>query len=108
MIKHKNIIHGLIKILNDVEADWADRDDAATELGNYDDFDGLNALIKVGSRKKEDDTLKETCGESIAQIWLRQKTIDIDALQSLDSITKQQVIALLQTHNPNLIKDYDP
>lgn len=61
----------LIDVLLDHGARSDERDDAATDLGDVDEPEALDALVRVGSNADENETLLETVGEAIAEILSR-------------------------------------
>jgi HEAT repeat protein len=65
-------LQDLIFLLNDDSARIDERDDAAIDLGHFDDPAALDALIAFAQRHDQDDVVAGACGESIAQIWERQ------------------------------------
>jgi hypothetical protein len=62
---------GLLAVLLDPGAPIANRDDAAMDLGDYDESEVLAALLQVGSDADESERVLESVGESIAEILLR-------------------------------------
>ena len=73
---HKRL-EDLVDLLLNNEASIADRDDAAMDLFEYDNDTALNALIKVAKNKDEDPVVLNSCGESIASIWVKRKVLFI-------------------------------
>ena len=61
----------LIETLFDKSAREDERDDAAMDLGSYNDDRALNALTQIGSNPKDDYMILDSCGESIAEIMLQ-------------------------------------
>ena len=59
----------LKKILLDRKASLAERDDAAIDLGDFDDPEALDALMEIAVDPQEEDIILASCGESIALIW---------------------------------------
>jgi hypothetical protein len=55
---------------------WDERDDAASDLADVDEPEVLAALVRVGQVAEEDETLRETAGESIAALLRRHPTWD--------------------------------
>jgi HEAT repeat protein len=90
----------LLEVLLDKSASLADRDDAAMNLGEYDEDRALTALLEVASDPSEDEIVLSSAGESIAQIWLRQRSVDLGQLGGLQSIARDEVIALLEKEMP--------
>jgi len=64
-------ITDLVQLLTDRSARLDERDDAAIDLGGFDDPRAIDALIDVGSAADEERGLAATCGESLAQIASR-------------------------------------
>ena len=67
---------GLISVLLDVAAPCGDRDDAAMELGAFDEPAAETALLKIVTAHSEDEGLIDTAGESLWEIWNRQAKFD--------------------------------
>ncbi len=61
MIEERNKL--LIAILNDPDASITEKDDAAIQLGQFDDEVALNGLISFGMKRNEDKTVLNSCGE---------------------------------------------
>ena len=74
---------GLISVLLDHNADSADRDYAAMDLGGYDDQAAFDALLSVATDPREDPDLQERCGESLAFLCLRRSDFDLATLPPL-------------------------
>ena len=74
---------GLIEALLDVKAAEADRDDAAMDLAAYDEPEVEDALIHVGADASTPNIVAASCGESLAEIWMRKKTLNLDAPEAL-------------------------
>ena len=74
---------GLIEVLLDATASEADRDDAAMDLAAYDEPEVEDALIHVSADASTPNLIAASCGESLAEIWLRKKTLNLDALKLL-------------------------
>ena len=62
---------GLIEVLLDVTASEVDRDGAAIDLGAYDEPEVEEALIRVGADLSTPNSVAASCGESLAEIWMR-------------------------------------
>jgi hypothetical protein len=67
---------GLISVLLDTNAECGDRDDAAMDLGQYDEPAAEEALLKVVLSQTEDEDIADTAGESLWQIWTRKGKVD--------------------------------
>jgi len=53
---------------------------AAMYLGHFDSENALKSLIEFASNDHEDETLLISCGDSIAEIWDRNRDFDIDVV----------------------------
>jgi hypothetical protein len=85
----------LIRILNDKSIDLGVRDDAAMDLGTYDEPEVLDALIQVAVDVNEDELILWSCGESIKDIWLRKgsyssQMINAELLKKLAPAARQE------------------
>ncbi len=69
-------VDGLINVLFDKSAREDERDDAAMDLGSYTENRVLNALAKIASDPNENDTILDSCGESIARILIKLGQFD--------------------------------
>jgi len=96
-----NKISLLIEVLLDKNAREDERDDAAMDLGNYNDDQALNALIKVATDPLEDnDTLSNSCGESIAAIFIKRGQYDRKIVDHLSPSAKNGALAMIQSQRP--------
>lgn len=85
----------LIQVLQDKSIDLGVRDDAAMDLGAYDEPRVLDVLIQVAVDESEDELILWSCGESIKDIWLRrgdysQKVITADLLNNFIPAARQE------------------
>ncbi len=92
---------GLIEILLDVTASEADRDDAAMDLAVYDEPEVEDALIHVGADPSTPNSVAASCGESLAEIWMRKKALNLDALKLLKDAACNEAIGLLRAREPS-------
>lgn len=76
----------LIDLLMDKTTSIADRDDAAMDLFEFNEDDALDALIKIAQDTNEDPTVLNSCGESIASIWVKRNKFDKNCF---DNLTKE-------------------
>jgi hypothetical protein len=79
----------LVEILFDKDAPLAERDDAATDLGDYNE--ALEFLLSFASKNSEPTLLLQTCGTSIAEIWKRQGQFDDTLLRQLSKPAADEV-----------------
>ena len=94
---------GLIEVLLDVTASEADRDDAAMDLAAYNAPEVEEALIRVGADSSTPNTVAASCGESLAEIWLRKKTLNLDALKRLQGEACHEAIGLIRVREPSWV-----
>lgn len=100
----KDIIQMLIEILLDKNLREDERDDAAMDLGEYNDLRALRALIKVASDPDENMTVMDSCAESIGSILIARNEFDNSILDGLAPIAKKIVIKFIKINKPNLIQ----
>lgn len=91
MRNHQSDVERLVKILLDKDALIEDRDDAAMDLGAFNDDKALNALIQVGTDETEHDIILWSCGASISDIWLKRGSYNRIVLDSLSKKARQEV-----------------
>lgn len=69
-------LEGLLSILFKLKASLSDREMAASDLGAYDEIIAEAALIHIGQRPDEPESLLEMCGTSLGDIWRRKGRFD--------------------------------
>jgi hypothetical protein len=92
---------GLIEVLLDATAPEADRDDAAMDLAAYDDSEVEDALIRVGVEPSAPGAVAASCGESLAEIWLRRGKMNLAALKRLRREARNEALALIRSREPS-------
>lgn len=76
------------------------RDDAAEALASCKDvIKAEYALLKAIASPKLDDSLRRTCAESIAVLWIKLGYFEMDKLNSLTGIVRQIVEDHLKAAN---------
>ena len=83
------------------EEDW---DDAARDLGRYDEPEAEEALIKKATDLSIDDDLADVCGESLAEIWCRRGVIDQEILARLHPVAREIATGTIQALCPDLLQ----
>jgi hypothetical protein len=73
----------LINALLIKNTDEAGRDDAARNLGAYDEPEVEEALVTVASDPETEPMVARSCGESLAEIWIRQHRLPEEVLPRL-------------------------
>ena len=90
----------LINVLLDDTAREDEKDDAAMDLGKYDDDRALTVLSQVASNPNENAMVQDSCGESIAKILLRRGLYNRDIIDTLTPIAKDAVYSYIKTVKP--------
>src|SRR4051812_42203300 len=96
---------GLISVLLDRTASGAERDDAAMDLGAYDDKRVLEVLLAVAADPAEDQAIAGSAGESIAEIWLRTGEFDRAVLARLAPVARAEALGLVRSQQPEWLAD---
>ncbi|WP_068469656.1 hypothetical protein [Candidatus Protochlamydia phocaeensis] len=94
----------LISILFDNEAREDERHDAVMAMGKFNDKRALNALLTITLNPKEDNIILSSCGESIAQIWIKQNSFDKIAYDQLPSLAKTEAEMYIRNNKPEWTK----
>lgn len=92
----------LIGVLLDSSAREDERDDAAMDLGRYDDDKALAALAGVASNFAENETVLDSCGESTGKILVKKQKYDKNLLDSLAPIAKNAAQSFIKEVKPEL------
>jgi hypothetical protein len=92
---------GLIEVLLDVTAPEAERDDAAIDLAAYDEPEAEDALIRVGADSSTPSLIAASCGESLAEIWLRKGKYNLAALKQLRREARDEAMGLIRAKEPS-------
>lgn len=69
---------GLISVLLDSSAEFGDRHDAAMDLGEFDEPEAEDALVRIALAHDQDEDLADAAGESLWQVWGRKGKRDTD------------------------------
>jgi HEAT repeat protein len=100
----KDTVQMLIEVLLDKNLREDERDDAAMDLGEYNDLRALKALIKVASDPDENMTVIDSCAESIGSILIERNEFDASVLDGLIPLAKELVIDFIRECKPDLIR----
>ena len=95
--------YALIEILLNNKCRFDERDDAAMDLSEYDEIEAEEALISIAKNKEEPSLLVASAGESLAEIWLRNRKIKIQLIKSLREEASKEIISFLETKAPELL-----
>lgn len=96
----------LIMILLDESARIDERDDAAMDLGKFDDDRALRALLSVVLDPKTDPFILDVCGESIAEIWVRRNRFDFNSYKNMPPTARHEAHAYIKKSKPEWAKQY--
>ncbi|SFA99824.1 MULTISPECIES: hypothetical protein [unclassified Bacillus (in: firmicutes)] len=97
----------LIELLLDEQVDDATRDDCAIYLADFDDEEVISVLINVANNKNEEEMIRATCGESLAEIWIRKNQINFDVLANLEESALEEALGLIKHKNPQWYMEYE-
>jgi hypothetical protein len=96
-----NKVQLLIDILLDPTAREDEKDDAAMDLGDYDDDKALDVLLRVVSDSEGQGIVAASCGESIARILVRKNEFRSDILKSLRGVAKTEADGYIRVEKPD-------
>ncbi len=96
----------LVEVLLDRTAMVCERDDAAMDLWKYDDQLVIDALLEIGKDINEDSMILDSCGESLACIWIRNKNFNREQFDLLSTPAKNAAMGIFKAYDTDiLIKD---
>jgi hypothetical protein len=73
------------------------RDDAAEELAKCTDSEAAQAaLVRAIGSPDVDDSLRRTCAESLAEIWIARRKVDQEIFRRLNGMPREVVVAFLK------------
>jgi hypothetical protein len=96
---------GLISVLLDASARIDERDDAAMDLSAYSEPEVEAALLHAARDPATPESVVASCGESLAELWVRRGAIGSDALESLPPSAREEAEAYLRAHAPSLLSE---
>lgn len=99
-MKNAEQVRKLATILKDTTATIAEKDDAAIELGEFDDSEALTALITATQTEELAEIVLASIGESIAQIWIRLDNFDPTLFNQLPIEAQREAHSLIQATRP--------
>jgi hypothetical protein len=91
----------LVKLLLDRQATVSERDDAAMDLADFGGEDVTAALAEVASDPDEDSTVAASCGESLAEIWIRSGSMDRRILDRMTRPARSEAVSLIEARRPD-------
>ena len=87
---------GLVSVLLDPDARTDERDDAAMDLSSYSEPEVEDALVKAGCDPTTPEIVLASCGESLAEIWIRRGQFNRRVLDSLSPVARSEALAYLE------------
>ncbi len=90
----------LVNVLLDEAAREDERDDAAMDLGKFNDQRALTALLKVASNPNENEMILDSCGESIGNILVKREKQEMVVLDFLTPIAKDSAYFFIKGIHP--------
>jgi len=98
--EHVKEIKALIEILEDLQANVSEKDDAAMDLGSSNHPLAVKALAAKGQDAAEDEIVLNSCGESLAEIWIRNNHFDQNLYDHLQPNAKQGARSVIENLRP--------
>ncbi|MFZ2315616.1 MAG: hypothetical protein WAW86_08190 [Gammaproteobacteria bacterium] len=95
----------LFDILYDTTARIDERDDAAIYLAKYPTPDVLDKLVLFASNPAENAIVLASLGESIGEIMIANNKFEMDVIDKLTSIAKQETLGIIQGKKPEWLKN---
>lgn len=97
----------LIEYLLDEKIDDATRDDCAIALSEFIYDEVVAALISVANNLKDVEMVRASCGESLAEIWIKKNEINYDVLNNLGEPARSEALGLLRQDKPEWYLEYE-
>ncbi len=94
----------LIKFLLDKNVDLGARDDCAMDLADYSDEETLQALYSCGSDPLEDKIIQSSCGESLAEIMVRNLFLNKQYIVGLSDYAVAEFKGYLKNKKPEWLE----
>jgi hypothetical protein len=99
-------VAALVEILLDKNARIDERDDAAMDLGAYNDDRALSALLSIATDHTAEPVIMDVCGESIGEIWAERNFFDISLFKKMTPKAQFELYSYIAGYKPELIKNY--
>jgi hypothetical protein len=96
----------LIELLLDPNEDIYAKDDAALDLGEFDNDDVLNACIQAACNPNEDEGVVDLCGENIGRIWIKRNIFDLNLFKTLPPWARNGIMVSIRNAKSDWIKEY--
>lgn len=95
----------LFNVLYDAAARIDERDDAAIYLAKYPTKDVLDELVLFASNPVENKIVLASLGESIGEIMIANNKFEMDIIEKLTPIAKQEALGIIQGKKPEWLKN---
>lgn len=97
----------LIAVLLNSNAREDERDDAAIDLAAFDDNDVIEALFAAATDQElQSEMIKGSCGESLASIWIRKRTVDFELLSRLEGTARTEALWSIKVSRSDWYDDF--
>jgi len=104
----REIIQNLIEVLLDPDAREDEVDDAAIDLGDFDDDNALDALIFAANQPHISEWyILQNIGESIFDIWDKRNSFSSEIYNSLNGSAKDGLYRSICASRPEWIERYN-
>jgi len=104
----KDRVDYLIDLLLDLDAEIEEQDDAAIDLGYYNDDRALATLEAAAKNPQTNDwCVLQTCGESAARIWVMRDFFNKAAFDSFQTSAKMGALFYIKGFKPEWIEQYN-
>jgi len=104
----REIIQNLIEVLLDPDAREDEVDDAAMDLGDFDDDNALDALIFAANQSHISEWyILQNIGESIFDIWNKRNSFSPEIYNSLNDSAKDGFYRSMCAFRPEWIEKYN-
>ena len=98
---------GLISVLLDKSAREDERHDAAMDLSLYPSDKVIEALYRIVVDTSEEDIILDSCGESLATIWISRNQIDKEKISELSKTSFLAAKQVIQGRKPEWLIYFD-
>ena len=99
-------VEALIRLLFDNNASITERDEAATDLGEFSDIRVVTALLSKAKDIKENELVLNSCGESLGIIWTKLNFFDEGEYHALPGTARYGAYVVIKSRKPDWIEQY--
>lgn len=101
------ILPNILDELLDAKGSMIGRNKAAIELKNFDMLEAEEALLTVARNQSEYTLVVRSCGESLAEIWLRKNSFQIEKLEGLRSTALDRINSSFKEKNAYWVQELE-